>query len=189
MTSGYTQFCIGVERGDVPLVRGLVQRGANPMVTYSVDGQMTTPIQSSLRRGDLAMTQALLASKTARVQLSDIQLAPRVDSSLVTPTLIQRLCECLDGPALDHFKARVVKRTAPSRGSRSKPQHVDISDAITQRIKASKKDPDPVVEYNDDEESEDDDDEESEDNDDEESEENEEEETEEVKSGDDEDDV
>lgn len=121
----YTQFCIGVELGDDVLVRDLVQRGADPTVSYGVDGVVTTPIQSALAKGDLAMTLALLSSRAVRVRLSDIDSAPKVKRDLVTPILARRLSEALESDArqtllqrVDLASQTIGKSVAGTRGGR-----------------------------------------------------------------------
>lgn len=92
----YTQFCIGVELGDDSLVRDLVHRGADTMVSYGVDGVITTPMHSALSKGDIPMALALLSSRNTKVKLADLDAAPKVKKELITPVLLQRLSMALE---------------------------------------------------------------------------------------------
>lgn len=130
----YTQFCIGVELGDDTLVRDLVQQGADTMITYSVDGKMTTPMRSALCKGDLSMIIALLNSRKTRVSLADLDKAPRVKKELVTPLLIRRLSGALEDGAADTLLQRCAILTSnPNR--RMKQKTTPLSDILAEYLK------------------------------------------------------
>lgn len=111
----YTQFCIGVELGDDSLVRELVLRGADTMVSYGVDGVITTPMHSALSKGDLSMTLALLSSKSTKVRLADLDTAPKVKRELITPVLVQRLSTALEDGAREMLLQRPAVKTTARR--------------------------------------------------------------------------
>lgn len=102
----YTQFCIGVELGDDTLVRDLVQQGANTMVSYGVDGKITTPIQSAFKKGDVPMILALLSSPATKVRLTDLDSATKLRRIAVTPILVQRVSNALESPDRETLRNR-----------------------------------------------------------------------------------
>lgn len=126
----YTQFCIGVELGDDALVRDLVVRGADTMVSYGVDGVITTPIHSALSKGDVPMTLALLTSRSTRVRLADLDSAPRIKKELMTPLLVQRLSIALE----DGAKDLLLRRTAPT-SSRSRAK-LSLSESVADHLRS-----------------------------------------------------
>lgn len=98
------QFCIGVELGDDTLVRDLVQRGAaNTMLPYKVDGKLTTPMQSALTKGDLVMTMTLLNSRETKTNLAEINMAPPILRSQVTPLLMKRMTDAMDQESIQRL--------------------------------------------------------------------------------------
>lgn len=76
LVKDYTVFFTAVETGDLETVKSyLKQEGGvslNPMQSYRMDGKMTTPIKSALRRGDSALAVALLDSGKVKVNLHDL---------------------------------------------------------------------------------------------------------------------
>lgn len=129
----YEQFCIGVELGDDILVRDLLQRGADTMVSYSVDGKLTTPMQSALSKGDMSMTLALLNSPATRVRLADLDLAARVKKEQIHPLLVRRL-----SVALEEGAAGVLVQRPPA--PRTRAQKIALADTVADYLRAEKED-------------------------------------------------
>lgn len=125
----YTQFCIGVELGDETLVRELVMRGADTMVSYGVDGVITTPMRTALKKGDMPMVLALLTSRSTKVKLADLDAAPKIKRELVTPMLMDRLTRSLE----DGAKETLIKR--PSGGARRGGIKVSLSDSLSEHVR------------------------------------------------------
>lgn len=135
----YTQFCIGVELGDDTLVRDLVVRGADTMVSYGVDGVVTTPIHSALSKGDVPMTLALLTSRSTKVRLADLDAAPRIKRELITPMLVQRLSIALEDGAKDLLIERNIPATSRSRVKLS------LSDSVAEHLRSNNLDISPPL--------------------------------------------
>lgn len=127
----YTQFCIGVELGDDSLVRNLIQRGADTMVSYGVDGVITTPMHSALSKGDIPMTLALLTSRATRVKLADLDAAPKVKRELVTPVLIQRLSTSLEEGA----REMLLERPSANPQSR-RPVKISLTESLADHFRS-----------------------------------------------------
>lgn len=128
----YTQFCIGVELGDDSLVRELIQHGANTMVSYGVDGVITTPMHSALSKGDVPMALALLTSKSTKVKLADLDAAPKIKRELATPILIQRLSMALE----DGGREMLLQRPGLESSTR-RPAKVALSDCLIEHFRAT----------------------------------------------------
>jgi hypothetical protein len=128
----YTQFCIGVELGDDNLVKDLVARGANTMVSYGVDGVITTPMHSALKRGDVPMVVALLTSRSTRVRLADLDEAPRVKRELMTPVVTQRIANALEDGAREMLLDREITVVKGKR----KPVKVSIPESVIEHLKS-----------------------------------------------------
>ncbi len=128
----YTQFCIGVELGDDALVRDLIMRGANTMVSYGVDGVATTPMHSALVKGNVSMVSALLTSKSTRVKLADLQAAAPVKKTLVTPQLTRRLADALEEGAKQQLLA--VGSLSSGRVPRGK---VALTDTVVDHLRTN----------------------------------------------------
>ncbi len=131
----YTQFCIGVELGDDTLVRDLILRGANTMVSYGVDGVITTPMHSALSKGDLPMTLALLSSRSTRVRLADLDAAPRVKRDLVTSVLVNRISNALEDGARETLLQRSI--TGGGGGTRNRTAKLSLSDCVIAHLRTT----------------------------------------------------
>lgn len=133
----YTQFCIGVELGDDALVRDLMVRGADPTVSYGVDGVITTPMRSALSKGDVPMALALLSSRATRVRLADLDGAARVKRELVTPLLVRRISDALEDGAQNTLYQRSSAQM-PTRGRRNITSKLSLADAVAQHVKETR---------------------------------------------------
>lgn len=111
-------------------------RGADPTVSYAVDGVVTTPMKSALSRGDVNMALTLLNSRAVRVHAADLESAPLIRQDLITPQLVKRLSIALvdDGRRLDNLTTETEQQPASSRqrrgGSNRKPEMASLAHAV-----------------------------------------------------------
>ncbi len=91
----YTLFFTAVETGDLGIVNSYLNgKDLDPMKNYKMDGKMTTPIRSALKRGDNNMAITLLDSNRVKVSLGDLLITSKDSNS--NETLIKRLAYHLD---------------------------------------------------------------------------------------------
>lgn len=137
----YTKFCIGVELGDDSLVRDMVTRGqADTMVSYGVDGNITTPMQSALKKGNIPMALALLTSRSTRVRLADIDSAPKIKKDLITPVLLSKV-----GNALEPGARELLFQREPQPAVSSRVVKVSLSSTLGEYLR--KEDPKEHQQY------------------------------------------
>lgn len=69
----YTHFFTAVESGDVDEVQFYINTyNLDPMQVYSMDGKMTTPLRTALKRGHTNLVNVLLNSGKVQVSLQDL---------------------------------------------------------------------------------------------------------------------
>lgn len=119
----YTQFCIGVELGDDTLVRDLIMKGANTMVSYGVDGVIHTPMQSALSKGDIPMVMALLTSRATKIRLADVDSAPKVKRDIMTLLVTRKMSEALE----DGAREMLLQRPPPPQTRSTARQSVKVA--------------------------------------------------------------
>lgn len=116
LSSLYTKFCISVELGEHEMVKTYLRHGIDPSVTYSLDGVLTTPIHTTLKRGDIGMSQVILDHPAVQVEYKNLQNAPRFSKSKLDRRFIEKLAHKMN----KNEQTLLIQAELPKTTSRAK---------------------------------------------------------------------
>jgi|SRR6185437_4427798 len=95
----YMQFFTSIELGDYESVYCHLNSGLDPMREYKMDGKMTNPLRSTLKKGNSEIANLLLDSRKVKVSLQDVLMTPK--NVHLEDSTVNKLALHIDFPELN----------------------------------------------------------------------------------------